>query len=185
MGEPEWTEELTAARQSSREVVSSLEDCLGQKGVEPPRMMEEPGPADVGHLCWKGPCQGERSPPEDPGYCGHPGGRDRMAEPVCHQGPVRDPCPLQKLGLPQTEISGMEQEVLPSAAGGEPCPLLQISPSLEGLNIWRRWRGSPGFQPGSSTGVGTGGWLLPPGAGWKLGGGGIGGHPHHYPQWRS
>ena len=34
--EPEWIEELTA------EVVSSLEDCLGQKGGEPPQTMEEP-----------------------------------------------------------------------------------------------------------------------------------------------
>ena len=47
-----------------------------------------------------------------------------MTEPVCYLGPVGGPYPLQELGSPQTEISGTEQEALPSAAGGEPCLLL-------------------------------------------------------------
>ena len=142
--EPEQIEELTA------EVVSSLEEHLGLKVEEPPWMMEEPGLTDVlpsrsktprrggGKPPWKGPCWGEGSPLEGPGYHGHPGGRDRAAEPVHHKGPAGGPCPLQKPELPQMEISGMEQEALPSAAGGEPCPLLWISPSLEGSSIWRR-----------------------------------------------
>ena len=47
-------EELTA------EVVSSLEDCLGQKGGEPPWTMEEPGPTDVQPVRSKTPRRGRR-----------------------------------------------------------------------------------------------------------------------------
>ena len=34
--------------------------------------------------------------------------------------------------MPQTEISGMEQEALPSAARGEPCPYLEYNPPWRG-----------------------------------------------------
>ena len=54
LGEPEWIEELTA------EIVSSLEDCLGQKGGEPSWMMEEPGLTDVQPLRSKTPRRGRR-----------------------------------------------------------------------------------------------------------------------------
>ena len=54
LGEPEQIEELTA------EAVSSLEDCLGWKGVEPPWMMEEPGPADIWPPRSKTPRRGRR-----------------------------------------------------------------------------------------------------------------------------
>ena len=47
-----------------------------------------------------------------------------MTEPVHHPRLVRGPCPLQELGLLQKKISGMEQEVPPGAAGGEPFPFL-------------------------------------------------------------
>ena len=65
---------------------------------------QNPQEGEEGHLCGKGPCQGEGSPPEGPGYHGHPGGRNRVAELVHHQGLVRGPCPLQKLGLLQMQI---------------------------------------------------------------------------------
>ena len=83
----------------------------------------------------KGASPSEGSPPEGPGYCSHPGERDRVAELVHHQGLVGGPCPLQKPGLPQMENLGTEQEIPPGVARGEPCPLLQISPSLEGSSI--------------------------------------------------
>ena len=83
-GEPEWIKELIA------EVVSSLKDHLGWKGGKPSWMMEEPDPIDIqppkeqnpqereqGHLCRKEAHQGKRSPLEGPGYCSHPGGRNR------------------------------------------------------------------------------------------------------------
>ena len=53
-GDPEWIEEPVA------EVVSSLEDCLGQKGGEPPQMIEEPEPIDVWPLRSKTPRRGRR-----------------------------------------------------------------------------------------------------------------------------
>ena len=53
-GEPEWIEELNA------EVVSSLEDCLGQKGGKPPQMMEEPDLIDIWPPRSKPPRRGSR-----------------------------------------------------------------------------------------------------------------------------
>ena len=58
LGEPEWIEELTA------EVVSTLEDHLGQKGGKPPQMMEEPGPTNVQAPMSKTPRRGRRTPPQ-------------------------------------------------------------------------------------------------------------------------
>ena len=52
--EPEWIEELIA------EVVSSLEDCLGQKQGKPPQMMEEPHLVYVWPLRSKTPRRGIR-----------------------------------------------------------------------------------------------------------------------------
>ena len=46
-----------------------------------------------------------------------------MAEPAHHQGPVRGPSPLQKQGLLQMEIKGMEEELPPGVAERLLCPL--------------------------------------------------------------
>ena len=54
LGEPEWIEELTA------EVVSSLEDYLGQKGGEPLWTVEESGPTDIWPPRSKTPRRGRR-----------------------------------------------------------------------------------------------------------------------------
>ena len=51
-----WTEELTA------EVVSSLEDCLGQKGSKPPWTMEEPALTNIQPPRSKTPRRGEETP---------------------------------------------------------------------------------------------------------------------------
>ena len=55
--ELEWIEEITA------KVVSSLEDCLGWKGGEPPQMMGEPGPTDIWPPRSKTPGGGGGTPP--------------------------------------------------------------------------------------------------------------------------
>ena len=108
--EPEWIEELTA------EVLSSLVDHLGQKGVNHHRQWRNlvwptsglqganPQEGEEGHLHRKGPHWGEGSPLEGPGYCDCPWGRNRVAEPVHYQGLVGGPYPLQKPGSPQMEI---------------------------------------------------------------------------------
>ena len=59
-----------------------------------------------------------------------------MTEPVHHLRLVRGPCPLQESGSMPKKILGTEQEVLQGMTGGEPCPFLQIQPSLEGSRIW-------------------------------------------------
>ena len=47
------------------EVVSSLEDCLGQKGGKPPWTMEEPDPVNVWPLRSKTPMRGNRDTPAE------------------------------------------------------------------------------------------------------------------------
>ena len=84
----------------------------------------KPLEGEEGCLHGKEPCQGKRIPPEGPGYSGHTGGRNRVAELPHHQGSVGGLSPLQKLGLLQMEINGTEEEVPPGVAGGLPCPSL-------------------------------------------------------------
>ena len=48
-------------------IVSSLKDCLGQKGDEPLHRMEEPGPADVWPLRSKTLRRGRRDTPIERG----------------------------------------------------------------------------------------------------------------------
>ena len=143
-----------------------IEDGGTWSDWHPASKEQNPQEGDEGHFCWERPCWGEGSPSEGPGYHGHLGGRDRVTEPVHHLGLIRGPYPLQGWGLLQREILGTEEEVLPGAGGGEPCPLLWIQSSLEGSSIWRRWRGSPGFWPGISTRVRTRVQLFLPGASW-------------------
>ena len=69
---------------------------------------------------------------EGPGYHSHLGGRDRAAEPVHHIGPVRGLYPLQELGLLQTEILGMEQEVPLGVAIETPAPYFEYNPPWRG-----------------------------------------------------
>ena len=118
-------------------IVSSLKDHLKQKRDEPLWKMEEPGATDVQPPRSKTPRRGRRDTSAERGLAeareahwkalataATLGGGNRVAEPVHHLGPVRGPYPHQELGSLQMKISGMEQEVLPGATGGESCPFL-------------------------------------------------------------
>ena len=62
LGEPEQIEELT------EETVSSLEECLGQKGDEPSQRLEEPGPTDIWPPRSKTPSRGRRDTSAERGF---------------------------------------------------------------------------------------------------------------------
>ena len=90
-----------------------------------------PPGGEEGYLHGKEPHQGEGSSLGGSGYGSHLGRRNRVAELPHHQEQVRGLSPLQKPGSPQMEIQGMEEEALPGAARGLPCPLLWVT--------WRAW----------------------------------------------
>ena len=107
---------------------------------------QDPQEGEEGHLHRKEPHQGERSPLEGSGYGGHLGRRNRAAELPHHQKQVRGLSPLQKLGSPQMEIQGMEEEALPGAATVLPCPYFEYHPSWRGSEFKENEEASKDFD---------------------------------------
>ena len=59
-----------------------------------------------------------------PSSCGHPGGKNRKAEPVHHQRPAGHPHPILELQLLKEKVLGVEQEVPQDLARRHPYPFL-------------------------------------------------------------
>ena len=85
-----------------------------------------------GHFCQERPHWGKGGPSMGPSSYSRVAGEDWKAEPVCHQGPARCPCPFLELWPLEEKVPGAEQEVLQGLTGGQSLPFPHTQPSLMG-----------------------------------------------------
>ena len=111
----------------TRDVVSSLKNCLWQRGGKQPRGHEEPEPTDS-------PLSQSRFPQKMrwDGSCCCIRGKNREIEPVYHQKQGTLTCPFSQPQPKEEKILGAEQEAQQGLTRGQPNPFSHTLPSSVG-----------------------------------------------------